>query len=123
MKKKKCHDIIDALIEATKEAAEAQKEIMNKLYEESYNFCGKQLTKPILSLMMWGPQTNLKFKESSKLCSIKFDPDDKSLHECSNFAAKHFWMFSHEDGVDCEEGLIKQMDGQVVNDELTVVYP
>ena len=119
---KKCHDIIDALIEATKEAAEEQKEIMKKIYEESYSFFGK-LTKPILSLMMWGPQSSLKFQESSNRCDLKFDPDDKNIHECSNFAAKHFWMFSHGDGLDCDEGLIKQMDGPVVSDELTVIYP
>ena len=89
---KKCHDILEALLEVTKDNIEKNRNEMKNLYQESVDSSGTSL-KPILSLMMWGPQPNNLFPSSSQVCKLERDPDhrlilEERLHHCRNFLEK-----------------------------------
>ena len=124
---KKCHDVLEALLEVTKDNLEKNRNQMKNLYWESFDSSGA-LTKPILSLMMWGPQPNNLFPTSSQICRLERDPDNRlvleeKLHHCSNFLEKDYWMFSHGNDVSCQESKLGHMSGPAMTDELTVIYP
>ena len=99
---KKCHDIIEALIESSKDKIETHNNSMKKVYEESFSSTGK-ISKPILSLMMWGPQNDVKFTNSVKKCDLKFDPDQEKLHEFSNYVDRDYWMYRQGEQFPCEK--------------------
>lgn len=120
---KKCHDIIEALLNINRKEIEKNKREMTIAYDESYKGNGL-MREPILSLMMWGPLTNHNLRKSDAEC--KFDPmiDRQSgVHACSNFSEKHYWMFTHSPSVACIEGTLKNLEGPVMTSDLTFVYP
>ena len=119
---KKVHDIIEALIEVSKERNEEYKNHIKGVYTKSFNSSG-EITKPILSLMMWGPQTNDFFPDAFQVCDLVFDPDNVDIHRCNNFLAKDFWMFRHEKNIPCNEAGSTHLDGPAMTEQLTTVYP
>ena len=123
LEEKKCHDVIAALVEATKADLETHKDEMEKVYQKNSN---EKLNKPILSIMMWGPQPSNDFPSSPQPCKLDIDPAhrlvlDKKLHKCKNFTAKDYWMFSHSEN--CNKNSFDNLDGPSTTDQLTVVYP
>ena len=62
LEEKKVTDIIAALIEETELSVDSQKRRMTKIYQDSYSNIA---TRPITSLMMWGPQSSLHKSNSS----------------------------------------------------------
>ena len=54
---KKCHDIFEVLIDVTNDKIKKEIRIAFKSYNDSFSLCG-EFSRPILSLMMWGPQSN-----------------------------------------------------------------
>ena len=120
---KKCHDIIEALLTASNVKIEHHRNVMEDVFKESFTSCGK-MSKPILSLMLWGPQPNIHVPTSSKPCKLEFDPDPlKKIHECNNFVEKHYWMFGHGGHVSCDEGALGDLDGPAMTRDMTLVYP
>ena len=124
---KKCLDIVEALLEASKYQIENHKQEMDKMYQNSL-ICSGAVSKPILSLMMWGPQPHNNFPASVQPCRLEIDHDNRlvleeKLHKCKNFVEKHYWMFSHGDEVICKEGKMGNITGPVMSEELTVLYP
>jgi hypothetical protein len=81
------------------------------------------LSKPILSLMMWGPQNTVKFANSLKNCDFKFDPDQEKLHECSNYVDRDYWMYRHGEQFPCEKGYLEQLEGPAMTSNLVMIYP
>ena len=120
MEEKKCHDIIEALMNSHHKQIAANRKEMNQQFEESYKGNGP-LREPILSLMMWGPQTDYAVKKSDEEC--KFDTFRSGPHFCTNFSEKHFWMYTHSSSTLCEKGPIDALEGPVMTHEQKVVYP
>ena len=58
LEEKRLNDVIEGLLEVTKDTVEKQKEDMKNTFEKSVN-CSGELTRPVLSLMMWGPQSKI----------------------------------------------------------------
>ena len=70
LEEKKVTDIIVALLEETEMSINSQKNKMTKLYQDSYSNIA---TRPITSLMMWGPQSSLHKLNSSTECVLEKD--------------------------------------------------
>ena len=68
LEEKKATDIIVALLQSSEKKILAEKSDMTKLYQDSYSGIKSQ---PILSLMMWGPQSRI-VETSSLLSRIGF---------------------------------------------------
>ena len=120
MEEKKCHDIVEALMNTNHEKIENNRKEMTLQYDESYKGNGS-LRDPILSLMMWGPQTDYTLKKTDEEC--KFDTFKTGPHVCTNFSEKHFWMYTHSTSILCKRGAINVLEGPVMTREKKVVYP
>ena len=125
MEEKKCLDVITALIQVTEHKFENHRNEMLKLYQKRLNV---EISKPILSLMMWGPQPNNDFPISSQTCKLEIDPDhrcvvEENLHKCKYFIERDYWMFTHGDEIICNQETIDSLDGPSMTENLTVVYP
>ena len=124
LEEKKVTDIIVALLEETEMSINSQKNKMTKLYQDSYSNIA---TRPITSLMMWGPQSSLHKSNSSTECVLEKDSWnqlvlDGNLHKCLKFSEKHYWMFGHVGDGHCVE-THQTLEGPVMTNKLTVVYP
>ena len=119
---KKCNDILEALINVNKEKIETDKIEMERKYDESYKGNGP-VRKPILSLMMWGPQVNFSLQKTDEKCIIENLWSNTSVHECTNFASKHYWMYTHSARVPCKTGPISVLQGPVMTSDLKILYP
>ena len=118
---KRCQDIIEGLLNINRKKIDDNKNMMKKVYDESYKGNG-QMRKPILSLMMWGPLTNHNLKKMDKEC--KYDTlTHRQTHVCSNFSEKHYWMFTHSENIECKKGMFKKLEGPVMSPELKFIYP
>ena len=127
MEEKKGLDILEALLNVTEVARENNREEMENMYRKSFDSSGS-LTKPILSLMMWGPQPNNFFSSTSSFCKLENDPYNRlilegKLHKCNFFVANDHWMFSHSEDVACLKNRFGYLNGPVTTHELTSVYP
>ena len=120
MEEKKCHDIIDVLLNVNREKIERSRKDMQNIFDESYKGNGV-CRKPILSLMMWGPYADFKLRKTDKEC--KLDNLQSGLHVCTNFSQKHYWMYSHSTRISCSIGPILNLEGPAMTSELKVVYP
>jgi hypothetical protein len=120
MEEKKCHDIIEALLNVNCDAIETNRNEMQSLYNESYHAYGP-LREPILSLMMWGPAANLRTLDTQQKC--KLEDYYSNIHVCGNFNDKHYWMYSHGEQVKCNQGLIKDLHGPAMTLDMKVIYP
>ena len=124
LEEKKVNDIIFALLEASEPKVKQHEDQMSKVYLESLECSGNE-TRPILSLMMWGPQTSNHYPISSTSCILETDSWNKLvlngvMHKCNNFIAEHHWMFGHGVDVSCRgPGLL----GPGMTENLTVIYP
>ena len=119
---KKVHDIIEALIDVTADKQNDNKALMEKKFNQSLSSDG-DICKPLLSLMMWGPQTNVQIPSSVKVCKLTFDPDQEKLHVCNYFLAEHYWTFNHGEQNICTGGQGEEMKGPAMSKQLSVVYP
>ena len=99
---------------------ESNKKELETVYTESYNFSGR-LRKPILSLMMWGPATNLRVQQDQQKCDLENSYSNSGLHICGNFSEKHYWMYSHGDKVSCNSGSIEKLCGPVMTHDMKVI--
>ena len=99
---------------------EQNKGAMENIYEESYNGTGS-IRRPILSLMMWGPFADYELKKTDKKCDL--NNSYGSLHVCENFSEKHYWMYTHGDGVLCETGTVRDLAGPAMTHDLKIIYP
>ena len=122
MEEKKCHDVIEGLLNVNTEKIQSNRKESETVYTESYNFSGT-LRKPILSLMMWGPATNLRVKQAQQKCDLDNSYSYSGLHVCGNFSEKHYWMYSHGDKVSCNSGSIEKLCGPVMTRDMKVIYP
>ena len=120
MEEKKCHDIIEALLNTRYERIENNWKEMTQQYGESYKGNGT-LREPILSLMMWGPQIDYNLKKTDEEC--KYDTFNTGPHVCTNFSEKHFWMYTHSTHILCKKGAINVLEGPVMTREKKIVYP
>ena len=119
---KKVHDIIEGLLEASNVKINEQKRKIKKVYEASVNSSGT-ITKPIISLMMWGPQPNNNFPSTFQECDLEYDTDHKEIHTCLNFLSTDFWMFKHAENISCIEANSRKLEGPAMTQQLAVVYP
>ena len=124
---KKFHDVIEALLDSTKIKVQNQKSVMQNKYHKSYK-CTDLISRPILSLMMWGPQSSNKLPFMSQSCKFETDPDhsfivDGHLHNCKNYTDKHYWMFTHGEDVDCNQSDLEYLTGPAMTESLTIIYP
>ena len=124
LEEKKVNDIIIALLEASADDVEQHKVEMSKRFHDSFHYSGGE-SRPILSLMMWGPQNCNTFPIRSLSCSLEEDSWNRdvlngNLHKCQNFDGKHHWMFGHDDDVVCNGA---GLDGPGMKDNLALVYP
>ena len=123
IEEKKCHDIIEALLNIHREKIENNRIKMKKIFDESYMGNG-EMREPILSQMMWGPLTNHKRKKTISEC--KFDTlidRQTGSHVCSNFSEKHYWMYTHSARIPCTKGQFEKLEGPVMTPDLTFLYP
>jgi hypothetical protein len=120
MEEKKCHDITEAMLNVNRVKMEQNKGVMENIYEESYNGNGS-MRRPILSLMMWGPFADYELKKTDKKCDL--NNSYGSLHVCENFSEKHYWMYTHGDGVLCETGTVRDLTGPAMTHDLKIIYP
>ena len=122
MEEKKCHDIIEALLNVNSDRVERSRKEMQNIYDESYH-SGGLLRKPILSLMMWGPAVNLEMQNTGQKCDFRNFYNKAGSHVCGNFSEKHYWMYSHGDKVKCNIGSIKNLRGPAMTLDMKVIYP
>ena len=123
MEEKKCHDVIEALININREKIENSRKEMELKYDESYRGNGP-IRQPVLSLMMWGPLTYFDIKKTDSECKYDTLIDRQAgAHVCSNFAEKHFWMYTHSERVECIRGSIDNLAGPVMTPDLKIIYP
>ena len=125
LEEKKATDIIVALLQSSEKKILAEKSDMTKLYQDSYSGIKSQ---PILSLMMWGPQSRIVETSSSRDCCLESDSWnqlvlDGKMHNCRYFSEKHYWMFGHSGGDICHDGDVASLEGPAMTDRLVVVYP
>ena len=128
MEEKKVNDIIAALVKVTKNASEDHLKDMTKVFEESVN-CTGILSRPILSLMMWGPQSSNNERNQTDNCNLERDSWnqlvlDKKFHDCRSFQGAQHWRYSHADIYSCKKNGNPQMalSGPVITTDLTMVY-
>ena len=122
MEEKKCHDVIEALISINREKIENSRKEMELKYDESYRGNGP-IRQPVLSLMMWGPLTYFDIKKTDSECKYDTLIDRQAgAHVCSNFAEKHFWMYTHSERVECIRGSIDNLAGPVMTPDLKIIY-
>lgn len=120
---KRCHDVVEALLNINRQKIAENKNKMRKIYDESFKGNG-QMSEPILSLMMWGPLTNYKLKKMDKECQYDTLVDSQlGVHVCSNFSEKNYWMFTHSANYECVKGIIDKLEGPVMTSDLKFVYP
>ena len=123
MEVKKCHDILEALINVNQEKIKNNRENMRIQFDQSYKGNGP-IREPILSMMMWGPQTDFHIKKTEEECKFdSFRDRQAGSHVCTNFSDKNYWMFSHSEKIECTKGPIKILDGPVMTLDMTIVYP
>ena len=129
MEEKKVNDIIEGLLEVTKDTVNNHKEDMTQLFMASSESSGK-LTRPILSLMMWGPQCKNSYQTRSGMCELEIDSWNRlvleeKFHDCKNLEGFHHWRFCHSSQYSCSRRkMIKfHLTGPVMTKDLTVVYP
>ena len=122
LEKKKCNDIIEALINVNDEKIKKDRIEMQKMFSESYKGIG-QVRKPILSLMMWGPYVDFSLKKSDVECNIKETSSEKGVHVCTNFESKHYWMYTHSTRISCTPGPVDVLEGPVMTSDHRVLYP
>ena len=120
LEEKKCHDIVEALLDINLEKIEISKKAMEKHFDESYRGNGSYRS-PILSLFMWGPFIDFDVQKSIQEC--KLDNLHLGSHVCTNFSEKHYWMYTHSTTVPCKTGPLKYLEGPVMTLDLRVVYP
>ena len=120
LEEKKCHDIVEALLDINLEKIEISKKDMEKHFDESYRGNGSYRS-PILSLFMWGPFIDFDVQKSIQEC--KLDNLHLGSHVCTNFSEKHYWMYTHSTTVPCKTGPLKYLEGPVMTLDLRVVYP
>ena len=123
MEEKKCHDIIEAMININSKKIENSWREMEKKYDQSYMGNGP-MRKPILSLMMWGPLTDYELKKTNDKCKYDTLEDRQAgVHMCTNISEKHFWMYTHSDKVECIKGPLTNLEGPATTLDLRVIYP
>ena len=127
IEEKKVHDIIVALLEASKHSVEINKSDMRQIYQDSYNHTSVS-SRPILSLMMWGPKSSINCASSQELCQLEEDSwnqlvTDGKYHNCSEFSDEHYWMFNHKGGFNCKNIEKIMLEGPAMTKELNTVYP
>ena len=120
LEEKKCHDILEALIDINRKKIESNRKEMKKIFDESYRGNGP-LREPILSLFMWGPYVDLEIKRNLKAC--KLYNTRAGFHSCSNFSEKHYWMYTHSKRFNCKEGFLSKLEGPVITTDLKIIYP
>ena len=81
---KKVHDIIEALLDASYAKNDDYKKQIEAKYASSVSSSG-DITKPILALMMWGPQDSDALPDCFNVCKLEFDSGNVELHKCLNF--------------------------------------
>ena len=124
LEEKKCHDIIEALINVNRDNIVNKKMEMQKKFDQSYKGNGPVHQKPILSMMMWGPLADLNVVKTDEHCKFdSFVDRQAGTHVCSNFSEKNYWMYTHGDKVDCIKGPNDILEGPVMTPDLSVVYP
>ena len=122
LEEKKCHDVVDALLKVNREEIERNKKEMEIIYDERYKACGP-IRKPILSLMMWGPFAGDVLKKTDRKCDLEPSYVYSKSHVCENYSEKHYWMYTHIDGVMCEKGRIEDLVGPAMTHDMKVIYP
>ena len=123
IEEKKCHDVIEALINVNREKMETSRKEMKTKFDQSYKGNGS-LRKPILSLMMWGPMTDLDIRKTDELCKFdSFEDRQAGKHVCTNFSEKNYWMYTHSEKIECFKGSIESLEGPAMTPDMTVVYP
>ena len=123
IEEKKCHDILEALINVRRIDIDNNRKQMKMEFDQSYKGNGP-IRKPILSMMMWGPLTDFNIKKTDEKCKFdSFRDRQAGTHVCTNFSGKNYWMYSHSEKVECVKGPIEHIEGPVMTHDLTVIYP
>ena len=123
IEEKKCHDVIEALINVNREKIEINRNNMKTQFDQSYRGNGP-LRNPILSLMMWGPLTDFNITKTDDQCKFdSFEDRQAGKHVCTNFSEKNYWMYTHNENIECVKGSIEILEGPVITPDLTFVYP
>ena len=127
LEEKKLNDVIEGLLEVTNDTVEKHKEDMKKTFEKSIN-CSGELTRPVLALMMWGPQSKISHQTDNVNCKLENDSWnrnflDETFHNCSEYEVFHHWRFSHHPQYSCLTQESSKLLGPVMTRELTLVYP
>jgi hypothetical protein len=125
LEEKKLNDIIEGLVEVTNHTIEKQKEDMSQVYKKSLNSTGN-LSRPVLSLMMWGPQCKNSHNTSNGLCILEVDSWNRHflnehMHVCAEFEDFHHWRYSHDQKYPCAN--VSTLSGPAIQHDLTMVYP
>jgi hypothetical protein len=120
LEEKKGQDIIEALLNLNREEINRSRIKMQKLFDESYRGNGR-IREPILSIMMWGPNTDNRLRKTDQEC--KLDSLRYGTHVCTNFAEKHYWMYRHNGNVPCNKGHVENLEGPAMTSDLKVIYP
>ena len=120
MEEKKCHDMIEAMINVNKDNIEANRNKMQRIYDESVHASGP-LREPILSLMMWGPAAEFGMNTTEQKCDLNHS--NSGRHTCRNFQEKHYWMYCHGDQVECNLGPVGNLSGPPMTLNMKVIYP
>ena len=120
LEEKKCHDILEAMFDINRKKIELKRKEMEKIFDESFRGNGS-FRDPILSLFMWGPYVDLAIVTSLREC--KFYNTRAGFHFCTNFSEKHYWMYTHNRKTKCNEGVLRNLQGPVMSNDLKVVYP
>ena len=69
LEEKKGQDIIEALLNLNREEINRSRIKMQKLFDESYRGNGR-IREPILSIMMWGPNTDNRLRKTDQECKL-----------------------------------------------------
>ena len=48
-----------------------------------------------------GAVLNFRLKKTDEECNIKETSYEKGVHVCTNFASKHYWMYTHSTRISC----------------------
>ena len=120
MEEKKCHDMIEAMININKDNIEANRNKMQSIYYESVHASGP-LREPILSLMMWGPAAEFRMNTTEQKCDLNHS--NSGIHTCRSFQEKHYWMYCHGDQVECNLGPVGNLSGPAMTLNMKVIYP